>query len=263
VDIADRGINADQELRMFLFEAAREMLLNVVKHAGTDAAEVHLERSDTILRLRVEDRGRGFDHGTPSVGGPLRGTGLFAISQRVELMGGRVIVASAPGSGTSIRMELPLQLLETEAHGAEPAVAARQREPGGPPPHETIQVVIADDHAVLRQGVASALSAERGIEVVGEAANGREAVERVGRLMPDVVLMDISMPEMDGIEATRLIHARFPSVRVIALSMHDEDRIISQMVEAGAAGFVTKGASMDEVVRAVRGKRGGGGPPDA
>ncbi len=113
------------------------------------------------------------------------------------------------------------------------------------------RVVLADDHQMLRQAVRRALE-EAGLSVVGEAADGNEAVNLVQTLTPDVVLMDVSMPVIDGIEATRRITANGSSSRILVLTMHDEDALRARAIRAGAVGFLTKDCELREVVESVR-----------
>ena len=115
-----------------------------------------------------------------------------------------------------------------------------------------ITVFIADDHALVRDGLRSLLAAHANLEVVGTAANGREAVREVQRLRPQVVLMDISMPEMNGIEATRQLAERCPSAKVLILSMHGSSEHYYQAVRAGALGYLLKESAGEEVVAAIR-----------
>ncbi|MEP6625168.1 MAG: response regulator transcription factor [Acidimicrobiia bacterium] len=112
-------------------------------------------------------------------------------------------------------------------------------------------MVLADDHQMLRQAVRRALE-EAGLSVVGEAADGNEAVNLVQTLTPDVVLMDVSMPVIDGIEATRRITANGSSSRILVLTMHDEDALRARAIRAGAVGFLTKDCELREVVESVR-----------
>lgn len=115
-----------------------------------------------------------------------------------------------------------------------------------------IRVLLVDDHEIVRKGLTSMLTKEPDIEVVGEASNGREALEQVGLLNPDVVVMDIGMEELNGIEATRQLIADHPTVRVVALSMHSEKRFISEMLAAGATGYMLKDCAFDELATAIR-----------
>jgi DNA-binding NarL/FixJ family response regulator len=116
----------------------------------------------------------------------------------------------------------------------------------------TIKVFLADDHAVVRDGLRALLEAEVNISVIGDASNGREAVRQVQKLDPDVVVMDISMPKLNGIEATLQIHETCPSTRVVILSMHSSKEHIFQALQAGAYGYLLKESAGQEVVRAVR-----------
>lgn len=117
---------------------------------------------------------------------------------------------------------------------------------------EKIRVLIADDHTILRAGVRRLLEAEQDIAVVGEAANGEEAVALAESLRPDVVMMDVAMPGMDGLDATRRIKSRLPGTNVLVLTMHRSDEYFFQMLQAGASGYVLKGADTNELIDAVR-----------
>jgi DNA-binding NarL/FixJ family response regulator len=117
---------------------------------------------------------------------------------------------------------------------------------------QKIRVLIADDHTLVRQGLRSLLQSEPDIEIVGEAQTGREAVQLAETLKPDVVLMDIAMPLLGGLEATRQIARRVASVRVLILSSYNDDEYVHQLAEAGGAGYLLKQATFTDVVRAIR-----------
>ena len=123
---------------------------------------------------------------------------------------------------------------------------------------EPIRVLVADDHPTLRDGLRAILDTQDDMQVVGEAANGIEAVERAAALQPDVVLMDLEMPVMDGVEATRRLAEQLPTTPVIVLTAFDTDDRIIGAVEAGARGYLLKGATRDEIFRAIRVAREGG-----
>lgn len=117
---------------------------------------------------------------------------------------------------------------------------------------EKIRVLIAEDHTIVREGIRMILAAQPDIEVVGEADSGHEAVAQARVLQPDVVVMDISMPGMDGIEATRLLKRTFPRMEVVVLTVHKSDEYFFQVLQAGASGYVLKGATSKDLVDAVR-----------
>lgn len=115
-----------------------------------------------------------------------------------------------------------------------------------------IRVVLVDDHLILREGIRALLEKVSDIEMVGEADNGTEAVAKVAQLMPDVVLMDITMPGLNGLEATRQIKQEHPQVKVLILTMHETDQYLSEMLEAGASGYVVKTTTSSELISAIR-----------
>jgi len=117
---------------------------------------------------------------------------------------------------------------------------------------DRIRVLIADDHTIVRSGLRLLLEAEPDIDVVGEALEGREALNLVEKHLPDVVLMDIAMPGMDGLEATRQIKDSWPQVKVLVLTMHRSDEYLFEMLKAGASGYILKGAETSDLIHAVR-----------
>ncbi|HZN03251.1 MAG TPA: response regulator transcription factor [Candidatus Polarisedimenticolia bacterium] len=125
-------------------------------------------------------------------------------------------------------------------------------------PNRKIRVLLADDHTLVRQGLRALLEREADIKIIGEARNGREAVNRVLALKPDIVVMDISMPHLNGFEATRRIAAECPETRVVALSLHKEEHHVQALLRAGARGYVPKDAPASELLAAIRAVDGGG-----
>lgn len=117
---------------------------------------------------------------------------------------------------------------------------------------DQINVLIIDDHPIVRSGLRSLLTAESDIEVVGEATDGKEGMEQTESLRPHVILMDISMPNLDGLEATRQIKSRFPDVQILVLSMHRSDEYFFEMLRAGASGYILKSARTSDLLEAIR-----------
>lgn len=128
--------------------------------------------------------------------------------------------------------------------------------------NKAIRIVLADDHIILRQGTAELLRREEDIEVVGEASDGAQAVELATALQPDIVIMDVRMPVMTGIEATRRLQEIAPAVRVLVLTAHDDEQYIFSLLQAGASGYLLKNAPVAELVSAIRQVMDGNAPLD-
>lgn len=115
-----------------------------------------------------------------------------------------------------------------------------------------IKILIADDHVLLRQGIRNVLELESDLTIIGEAADGEEAISRVAELMPDIILLDINMPRLNGLEVTRLLSASQPNTKVIVLTMHDDENYVVEVIKAGAAGYLLKDIEPGMLVKAIR-----------
>ncbi len=122
----------------------------------------------------------------------------------------------------------------------------------------SIKVLLVDDHAIIREGLRSLLKKQHEMEVIADTDDGRKAIELVRELLPNIVIMDITMPGLNGIEATRQITAEFPDVKVIALSIHSKRRFVADMLSAGATGYILKECLFDELVQAIKAVATGG-----
>ena len=263
----DADIDADAEpesetVRLMLFHAVRELLFNVTKHAGVNAARVVMCRDDDEqVRITVADEGAGFDpeilnHPAATTGG----FGLLYLRERLGLVEGRLEVDTAPGAGCRIHITAPRRALVKPGPAMAEGGDGRDEPPEASPETTTplesgerrIRVLLADDHPVVREGLARTLAAQEDIEVVGEASDGQEAIDMTGRLHPDVVLMDVIMPRVDGVEATRHITAADGNVRVIGLSMYSDADMAQVMREVGAAAFVSKGSPVESLLAHIR-----------
>jgi PAS domain S-box-containing protein len=245
-----------EETTLLLFQAVRELLFNVVKHAGVRTARVEVAKQDGRVQVEVADEGSGFDlQRLQSEREKNEGIGLFSIRERFGYLGGSMEIDSAPGKGSRFRLFAPADRAEEESPKS-PAGIKHHVSYGLVQPEigsfNEIRVVLVDDHMVVRQGLAGLLRSESDITVVGEASDGESAIDIVRRTRPDVVLMDISMPGMDGIEATRIIHRELGNVSIIGLSMFREDERTAAMREAGAVGYLTKSAPSEAVIETIR-----------
>ncbi len=250
----------EEDFRVLIFGIVRELLLNTVKHAGVSAAAVRMTRADgDRVQVVVEDDGAGFDPNNmqPDEAG---GFGLFGIRQRLAALAGRIEIDSAPDHGTRITLIVPADLqTAVTADAVLPERPDRKTHVTGQavdttetPARETIRVLLADDHTVVRDGLAKLLQLQPGIDVVGRAADGIEARDMAFRLRPDVVVMDVSMPGLSGMDATRQILAERPGTCVIGLSMHTERDIATAMRESGAVGYLAKSTPPEALIAEIR-----------
>lgn len=260
-----RELNLPEDLSVLLFQSVRELLINVAKHAGSGKALVSAEQRDGSLTIEVRDDGQGFDPKAIGAGVTPQSSkfGLYSITERMLAMGGRFDLRSSPGEGTTATLVLPIHrptaassavdhvpLSTNSGSGAGDGSSVPSSENGAC--SAPIRLLLADDHTVVRQGLRSLMESYADMVVVGEAGNGIEAVAMAGALLPDVVIMDVNMPKMNGVEATGRIKARHPSMVVIGLSMHDDSRYEQGMKTAGAAGYITKDSISDHLYSLIR-----------
>jgi len=263
----DLQVPSDQEIHPFvlssmLFRSIRELLFNVFKHAGVkNAAVLARVESDRFL-VTVKEAGMGCD---PAVlqakQNQENALGLFDIEDRIRFLGGEVRIDSRPGEGFEVTLSVPLEGILPSA--GIPAA----REGDEKPELETlvqdlsvaqaldgavIKVMITEDNDLMRAGLSKLLQDQKGMAVVCTAANGREAVQLASRLIPDVILMDVSMPVMGGIQATAAIRKQQPAIRVIGLTIHKDPDIRQAMLDAGACACLSKSGSPDELIRTIR-----------
>jgi len=253
-----------EDVRVTIFHAVRELLFNVIKHAGVDRARVRVSKTvDDRLRIVVSDEGAGFK--PPRVHAaedPSAGFGLFGVRERIESLGGELELDSSPGRGTRITLLLPVSTFEQSEKPPEVVVSNRPQQSTSAAAVEsirapleagqTIRVLLADDHETAREGLTILLQKEPDIIVVGEASDGEMAVEMALRMRPDLVIMDVDMPRLNGIEATSRIVKQLCGVRVVAMSMHSDPDAATAMREAGAEIYLDKAGPFEALLNVIR-----------
>jgi CheY-like chemotaxis protein len=251
----------------FLTRSCHSMLTAMVDAAmqitGADMANIQLfdpPQRDNEVHITAADEGSGFNQAQlRGAGGKRGGFGLFGLSERLAMLEGSMTIDSSPGGGSRVVLIAPL--------------AAAKRESAPPSPNRPAQVsvgmfsdvasettalpgkvrvALVDDHMVMRQGLAGLLRSEPDLEIVGEASDGESAVNLVREMEPDVALMDVSMPGMNVMQATRIIRSELPEVRIIGLSMFEEGEQAAAMRGAGALDYVTKSGPSEAVIAAIR-----------
>ena len=249
-------------LAVILYRAARELLINVVKHADVDSAEIDVLCKNRKIYICVKDSGRGFNYQTAkSNQGKGMGFGLYNIEDRITFLGGSMKVETSPGKGCCVELAVPKDVSkmtfgsslkgggiaeQQETTDSESIQAAQQLDTSLP-----IRVLLADDHHLMREALSKLLQSSENLSIVGQAVNGREAVQLADQLKPDVILMDVTMPELDGFEATAEITRRNPTIRIIGLSMHNDTDTRNKMLEAGARAYLTKCGSPNILIDTI------------
>jgi signal transduction histidine kinase len=273
VTIEEDAFSLPEDQAVLLFQSVRELLMNVSKHAGTDQATVTLSKAEgAVLRIEVEDRGQGFD--VTAGDRPTAQFGLFSIRERMQVMGGTLETDSAPGRGTKAVLSLPLKPQQATGEDAESARKSEGLEliseelgikkedksnnsmisipDASLEPAARVRVLLADDHAMVRQGLRSVLEGYHDLQVIGEAQDGMEAVELAQVLKPDVIVMDVNMPRLDGIQATSRVKREDPNTVVIGLSVNGAKQVEDAMHQAGASAFLTKEKVADQLYQAIQ-----------
>jgi NO-binding membrane sensor protein with MHYT domain/CheY-like chemotaxis protein len=253
VMIEQDGLKLPEEQAVLLFQSVRELLMNSYKHAGTRQATVSMQWQGAQLRIEVRDEGKGFELAAAETPRELSSKfGLFSIHERMKVLGGSFEIESAPGLGTKCILTLPLdegfiEPMRRPLSFTDHTIDLRALGTKG-----TIQLVLVDDHAMMRQGLRSVLEGYPDIEIVAEAADGIEAVRAVDLFQPAVVIMDINMPKMNGIEATERIKAKYSSVHVIGLSVNTEGDNYEAMLKAGAYVLLPKEAAVEQLYGVIQ-----------
>ncbi len=235
-----------EDMRIVVFQAVRELLHNVAKHAAASLVTVSATTTGNFIHIRVADDGCGFDLEALSARRDnQQGFGLFSIRERLAYLGGQMQIVTTPGNGTTVTLVVPPRSAEAPDDAAsKPALTTFGT--------KQIRILLVDDQKITREGLGALLDQYPDLHVVGEAASGAEAVRLAQELQPDVVVMDVAMPEMSGIEATRRIVSTLPQAKIVALSMHADGQYILEMLRAGASGYLLKDCAQEDLAQAIR-----------
>lgn len=254
VDAADEQSTVPLEpyLETVLFRVAQEALTNACKHGHGREVRICLDVGEELATLTVVDNGQGFDPQQAGGSDCRGGLGLDGMRERAALVGGNLDIASAPGKGTRVTLHVPVVARSGDAPLQSADVSHPQKTAA-----DVLRVVLVDDHAMVREGLKAILESHPNIRVIAEGEDGQHAVTLAERLMPDVVVMDIAMPNLNGLDATRQIKRRFPSVKVLILTSHENRQYVTQIVKTGADGCLLKRSAGTELVTALETLRDG------
>ncbi len=253
LDVGQIPTSLSDTLKIMVFESVKELLLNVVKYAHVQSAELTLKYEHGILTALVRDKGAGFDVQRTEKLSMDKGFGLFSIRERLKLINGTVKITSQSGQGTQVQINIPVTIEEKQ--GPREAVLPQEEKEDYKQKQgrKKITILLADDHKIVREGIANILNENSGFNVVAQAEDGIDAIEKVKLFHPNVVIMDINMPRLNGIEATRAIKKEYPDIDIIGLSVQDEKDIVVSMQKAGAVTLLNKAGDPQELIKAIMG----------
>lgn len=236
-------------LKIMIFESVKEILFNAVKYSGVRSIDVFLSCPGSCISIIIKDKGHGFDVARLEIKSSEKGFGLFSIRERLKLLNGSLRVSSQPGQGTEVEIIVPLpnDIGQTEAASRSGSSEVLDSNSEG----KAIRVLLVDDHKIVREGIANILKENRLINVVAQAEDGNDAVEKAGIYRPDIIIMDVNMPHLNGIEATRVIKQRFPEINIIGLSVQDEVGVADSMKKAGAITLINKAGDPQHLIEAI------------
>lgn len=246
-------LRADAEVA--LFRVVQESLTNVHRYSGSPNAYVRITSDVDEYKVEVGDFGKGMKvEQSGSVNGdtaPL-GVGIQGMRQRIRQLAGALDILSKPGKGTVVIASIPTQKLSLPVDKDLTRETSPRISPEKSGPDAAQRILLADDHEMLRRGVRSMLEKELDLRVCGEAKNGIEAVEKAIALKPDLVILDVNMPALNGLAVVRQILRSCPETRILVFTVHDSEQTLQESVSAGAHGFLSKGKAGRDLIDAVR-----------
>jgi two-component system, NarL family, sensor kinase len=260
VDIPSSMVRLAPDVEVALFRIVQESLANVHRYSGSATAYVRARSDAGEVRLEIGDFGKGMSEESKipnrtSVA-PL-GVGIQGMKERLRQLSGTLEIISHPGKGTLVTAILPISSQRREI--SDPYEGSEIREvqliPTGGVAESNgwrKRILIADDHDVLRRGIRTMLESDPGLEVCGEAVDGKDALEKTLAQAPDLVILDINMPIMNGLDVLRQIVRHRPQTKVLAFSVHDSKQIVEEILAAGAHSYLSKATAGQHLVHEVR-----------
>jgi CheY-like chemotaxis protein/anti-sigma regulatory factor (Ser/Thr protein kinase) len=255
VDIPAGFVRLAPDAEVTLFRIVQESLANVHRYSGSATAFVRATSESGKVKLEIGDFGKGMRQESKTPGSPSMvalGVGIQGMKERVRQLAGTLEITSEPNKGTQVTAVLPIV---NRAEVSDADVGILESRPQATPVAETDRwrrrILIADDHDVLRRGIRTMLESEPGLEVCGEAVDGKDAIEKTLTQAPDLVILDINMPILNGLEVVRQIVRHMPQTKILAFSVHDSEQIVEEIMAAGAHGYLSKATAGQNLVHEV------------
>jgi CheY-like chemotaxis protein len=259
VEIPSGFVRLAPDAEVALFRVVQESLVNVHRYSGSATAFVRAQYDAAEVRLQIGDAGIGIDKelNTSSLVSTALGVGIQGMKERLRQLSGRLEITSAPGRGTLVTAILPVrshqaaisrEFVESEPENLQAVAMETAVHANG----WRKRILIADDHDVLRRGIRTMIESDPGLEVCGEAVDGKDALEKTLSQSPDLVILDINMTVMNGLDVLRQIVRHRPKIKVLAFSVHDSKQIVEEILAAGAHGYLSKATAGQHLVHEVR-----------
>jgi CheY-like chemotaxis protein len=259
VDISAGFVRLAPDAEVALFRVVQESLVNVHRYSGSATAQVRAVCDGTEVRLQIGDAGIGIgkELKAPAPTATALGVGIQGMKERLRQLSGRLEITSVPGNGTLVTAILPVCSHEAKnlvdyADSPNQDVQSSAVEVVSEQNGWRKRILIADDHDVLRRGIRTMIESDPGLEVCGEAVDGKDALEKTLSQGPDLVILDINMPVMNGLDVLRQIVRHRPKIKVLAFSVHDSKQIVEETLAAGAHGYLSKATAGQHLVHEVR-----------
>lgn len=262
VDIATDFVRLPADAEVTLFRVIQESLTNVHRYSGSLKAYVRLKENADTVELQIGDFGKGMHPDMVDLQSGKRvrlGVGIQGMKERMRLLGGKLEIGSQPQQGTVVTATLPVShnteasVPSLDANGVDSETAVRRAVPTAM--NRSIsrkQILIADDHEMLRRGLRTLMEKEKGLQICGEAVDGQDAVDKAKALRPDLVILDINMPVLNGLQAARFILRDHPQTKILIFTVHDSDQTQKEIRAVGAHGYLSKNNASDDLVRVVK-----------
>ena len=261
VDVPTEIKRLSPDAEVAIFRVLQESLTNVHRYANTWKARLSIRTTSDEIQLEVQDFGKGIQAAKSKFAQQSverLGVGIQGMTERIRQLGGRLEITFSADRGTLVSATIPLSgphvAISSQASSSA-AISPMFIQPESPIAAENNhrkRILIADDHAMLRRGVRNTLQTEPDLEICGEAVDGQDAVDKVKELGPDLVILDINMPVLNGLAAVRQILRHRPQTKIVVFSVHNSDQTLQEITAAGAHGFVSKGKDAQELLRMVR-----------
>jgi CheY-like chemotaxis protein len=260
VDIAPDFVRLPADTEVTLFRVIQESLTNIHRYSGSEKAYVRLKENLDSIEVQIGDFGKGMHPemiNLPSGRMVRLGVGIQGMKERMRQLGGKLEITSQPKQGTVVTATLPVSHPEIAPQASNGAVVAAQLGRRAEPLQanrsaSSKQILIADDHEMLRRGLRTMMERENSWQICGEAVDGQDAVEKARALRPDLVILDINMPVLNGLQAAKVILSEQPHTKILIFTVHDSDQTLKEIKAVGAHGYLSKSNASDDLVRVVK-----------